>query len=322
MTSNMLFEKTDEGLVIKPFGIIGVVLALFLISAIWTSWFTVDKSQQALTFTLGKHTGTFGSGGPYLMAPWPFGSVEKTDIQSVEEIGIGYGYDKDGQEFDIPDESESLTSDSKTVMIDSTLQYSRADAASWMFKINDPEKVIALLGKSALRGVTAARTFDQILTTERTAAQVDSETFLRDTFTKMGLSINLVALQIQDTQPPPAVRQAFADVATAQEEKNRMINEATGYKQGRIAEANGQAKKTLEQATAYKSTVVNDAKGQTERFSLVYTEYVKSPTLTRQRMQYEAIEASLSGKAQVIDMSSNNGTPTLKFFDVGAFKSK
>ena len=42
--------------------------------------------------------------------------------------------------------------------------------------------------------------------------------------------ILVVAVQLQDVSPPKEVIASFKDVASAKEDKNRMINQAEGYR--------------------------------------------------------------------------------------------
>ena len=49
-------------------------------------------------------------------------------------------------------------------------------------------------------------------------------------------------------------------------------------------------KRQLQDAEAEKESRINEAEGQVARFNSMYEEYVKYPSITRQRMFYEAME--------------------------------
>lgn len=301
----------------------GVFTFLFVLSFLWTTWFTVGKGEQAVKFTLGAYSGSYSPGGPYFKLPWPFEDFEKVDVQHIVEVPIGYRHDSKGAPIDVPEESETLTGDANTVMIDSTLQFQRSDAKKWLLIAQEPERVLKLLAQSALRSATAERTFDQILTTERTAAQAGSEKRIRDSLETVGISATVVAHQIQDTQPPAPVKAAFADVTNALEEKNKKTHEANGYLGEMRQAARGEAQKLLEGAVGYKNRRVNEARGEADRFDLIYAQYKNAPDLTRDRMRFEALEAVLPGKMQIIDKSgSQSNSPLLKFVDIGAMVHK
>ena len=54
---------------------------------------------------------------------------------------------------------------------------------------------------------------------------------------KYNTGILVVAVQLQDVSPPEQVVAAFKDVASAKEDKNRMINQAEGYRNDIIPKA-------------------------------------------------------------------------------------
>jgi len=297
----------------------GVVAGIYLLIVLYSSWYTVGKGEQAVEQQLGAYHRSNTPGGPYFKLPWPFMNVTKVDIQTVFEIPIGFRFDKAGKVVEIPEEAEVLTGDMNTVMIDSVLQYQRTDAKKWLFTSDDPERKLFLLAQSALRRAVAARNFDQILTTDRPAAQSTSEARIREILERIGLGARIVAHQIQDTHPPKEVVVSFQDVMNAHENRQRFIEQAEGYRNERLAKSAGEAKKLVEDATGYKNGRINEAKGAAARFDLVYAEYKRAPDLTRDRMRLEALEVVLAGKAQIVDMTGSGGqSPLLKFMDVGA----
>jgi membrane protease subunit HflK len=296
---------------------LGIIALLYAIVAVSTFWFTVGKGEQAVVQTFGAYTASYNPGGPYFRPPWPFAEHTIVEVQKAGQIPIGFTLDeKTGKTVDIPEQSEVLTGDLNTVMIDSMLQYQRLDAKRWLFVADNPEKQLFLLAQSALRRAVAARGFDEILTTDRPAAQVASEERIRALVEKLGLGVNIIAHQIQDTHPPKEVAPSFADVTNAGEDKQKLIQQGEGYRKSKTAAAIGEVNKVLADASGYKVSRVNDAKGATARFDAVYAQYKSAPQLTRDRMRYEALETVLAGKPQIIDMSHSGGAPLVKLLDV------
>ncbi|HBK80662.1 MAG TPA: hypothetical protein DDZ83_13490, partial [Nitrospinae bacterium] len=83
----------------------------------------------------------------------------------------------------------------------------------------------------------------------------------------------VMEVKLQDVTPPREVIQSFKDVASAREDKNRMINEAQGYRNQVIPEARGKAAEVLRQAEAYRETKIRQARGDADRFLATLTEY-------------------------------------------------
>ncbi|MBI4959476.1 MAG: HflK protein, partial [Desulfovibrio sp.] len=89
---------------------------------------------------------------------------------------------------------------------------------------------------------------------------------------------------------PKDVVEAFKDVASAMEDKNRVINEAEAYSNDIIPKARGQAASMLNDAQAYKESVVRKARGEAARFLSILAEYNKAKDITKERMFIETME--------------------------------
>ena len=63
----------------------------------------------------------------------------------------------------------------------------------------------------------------------------------------------------------------------------------------------------LEQAIAYKVKLINAAEGEASRFTQLFNEYKKAPTVTKERLYLEAVESVLSNSSKVmIDVEGGN----------------
>ena len=66
------------------------------------------------------------------------------------------------------------------------------------------------------------------------------------------------------------------------------------------------ADKIIKEAEAYKQERINEATGQVARFNAMYEEYIKNPTITKQRMFYETMEELLPDLKLIIDSSDGS----------------
>ena len=82
-------------------------------------------------------------------------------------------------------------------------------------------------------------------------------------------------VNIEKIDPPAAVKNAFDDVVTAREDKERLQNEAERAL-SIVPEARGQAQVEIRAAEAYKEEVVAKAEGEVDRFNKLLAEYLKS----------------------------------------------
>jgi len=106
-----------------------------------------------------------------------------------------------------------------------------------------------------------------------------------------GLSVETV--QLQSVRAPEQVDAAFKDVASAKEDRERVVNEARGYQNDVIPKARGEAQRVLRAAEAYQFERTRAAKGDADRFKQVYLEYKKAPDVTETRLYLETMERIL-----------------------------
>ena len=80
-----------------------------------------------------------------------------------------------------------------------------------------------------------------------------------------------------------------------------------------IPAAQAQVDKILQSAEAQKEARINEALGQVARFNALYSEYIKFPDITKQRMYFEAMEEILpllkvvitDGEGDILNIFSN-----------------
>ena len=79
------------------------------------------------------------------------------------------------------------------------------------------------------------------------------------------------------------------------------MNNANKYRNEQIPQAKAEADKILQDAEAQKESRINEAQGQASRFNSMYEEYIKYPSITKQRMFYETMEDILPDMKVIIE---------------------
>jgi membrane protease subunit HflK len=79
----------------------------------------------------------------------------------------------------------------------------------------------------------------------------------------------------------------------AQQEREKLINQAKSEYNKVIPRAKGEAEKTIEEAKGYALERVNNAKGEAAKFNAVFKEYRKAKEVTRQRIYLETMNEIL-----------------------------
>jgi membrane protease subunit HflK len=214
-----------------------------------------------------------------------------------------------------------LTKDENIVDVTVSAQYRIANLKDFVLNVKDPEVSLRQGIESALRHVVGDNTLEQTLTVGRENIASEVQGRLQQILDSYATGLIVQQVNIEKTDPPAAVKDAFDDVVAAREDKERLQNEAERYALSIVPEARGQAQARIREAEGYKLEVVANAEGEVGRFIQLLEEYQKAPEVTRDRMYIDAIQKVLSSTTKVmIDIDSGNNLmllPLDKMMDQG-----
>ncbi|MEJ2322926.1 MAG: FtsH protease activity modulator HflK, partial [Gammaproteobacteria bacterium] len=203
--------------------------------------------------------------------------------------------------------AQMLTSDENIVEVSLNVQYRINNPQDFLFRDHDPRETIRSSTESALREVVGQNTLDDIITENRNAIAVAVKQGIVDLVSLYKTGLEVVRVNIQDAEAPPAVKEAFDDVIKAREDKERFVNKAEEYANKIIPQARGEAEQRKEDARAYKARVIAEAEGESQRFMSLLTEYTKAPQVTRERLYLETVERVFSDSSKVLlDIDNSN----------------
>ena len=112
--------------------------------------------------------------------------------------------------------------------------------------------------------------------------------------------VNVVRVNFDRADPPREVIDAFKEVQSAEQERDRLQKEADAYANKVVAGARGEAAQVMEEAEGYRAQVVNQAEGEASRFSSVLAEYKKAPDVTRERLYIETMQEVMKRVDKII----------------------
>ncbi|SMF51746.1 protease FtsH subunit HflK [Alteromonadaceae bacterium Bs31] len=202
---------------------------------------------------------------------------------------------------------QMLTKDLNIVAIKLSVQYLIDDAEQFVLRVRDPEASLQQATNSALRHVAGSTLMHDVLTEGREEVAFEVQDRLQTYLNNYQTGIRIEKVNIEDSNPPREVQDAFDDVIKAREDEERYKNQAQAYSNGIIPEARGAAQRVLEEANAYKEQVIAEAEGEAKRFEYLYEEYKKAPEVTRQRLYLDAVEDVMANSSKVlIDVEGGN----------------
>ena len=314
-----VFRPPKTGKMFNPKTITMAIVIIGVLMLLGTSVYIVDQAEEAVITRFGKFLKTTGPG---LQFKLPF-NIDRAYIVRTREVqtevfGVRAAAPGASARFstDTTNMSTMLTGDLNMIDVGWIIQYRITDPRAWTFNVMDRRETIRDVSQSVINMLVGDRTITDVMGHERNAIQAAGVDYMNDTLRAFGIGINVIAVQLQNTDPPAPVQAAFEDVNRAIQDMERFINEGRQAYNELIPRTRGEADRLLQVAEGYATERVNRAHGDVARFNAVFAEYRLAPEVTRQRLYYEMVEDVFkdNNRTALIDRRFNNFLP---FRDLG-----
>jgi len=244
----------------------------------------VEPKEQATVTTLGKYSHTLQS-GLHLTLPWPIQSVEVTDVTSIRSESIPGSAST---------EKLILTGDQNLVDLSYAVRWNIKDLTQYRFQLAEPDETIREVAEAAMRASVAEHPLDRVLSGEgRANIELTVHERMQAVLDAYRSGVVVQGVEIEKTDPPERVVEAFKDVSAAQQDAETDVNRARAYAQQLLARAEGDA----------------------AAFDKIYEEYRLAPDVTRRRLYYETMESVLADTDKTI-IEAEGVTPYLPLPEV------
>ena len=297
------------------------LVGIFVVLCLLTGIYVVGPDEVGVVQTLGKYSRAAQSGLNYHF-PYPIETVSTPKVTEVKRIEIGFRTVGKNQYQTISRESLMLTGDENIVDAEMIVQYRIKDPVAYTFNFIEPELTVRQASEASLRTVVGRHNIDEALTSGKFMIQEEAKELIQNILDKYNTGILVVAVQLQDVSPPEQVISAFKDVASAKEDKNRMVNQAEGYRNDVIPKARGEAQAQIREAEGYKEARIARAEGDVSKFNAVLKEYRKSKEVTETRLFLETAEEILSNREKIIVPDGKEGSNLINLLNLKAKEGK
>ncbi|CAN5147171.1 FtsH protease activity modulator HflK [soil metagenome] len=285
-----------------------VPLLLVLIFVIFRSVYQVQADERGVVLRLGAYARTAEPGLHF--AIWPVETLEKVRFAAQRQSEIGGGSD-----------GLMLAGDQNIVSVKFTVFWRVKDAEAYLFNVSNQETVIRAVAESAMREIIGRTPAEEFRTTGRKAAEDQVFDITQATLDSYQSGVILTGIRLNEADPPPEVRDAFAEVQRAEQDQAKLINEADQYSNQKLRRAEGEAAKVIEEGKSYKAQVTFDAQGDSQRFLKVLEQYAKAKDVTRERLFIETMEGILSQTNKVI-LGGEGGQNILPYLPLPAIENR
>jgi modulator of FtsH protease HflK len=277
-----------------------ILVGLIALTGVFTSFYTVDVSEEGVVTRFGAYHRTAPSGMHF---KFPFGLERVHKVQSKRILQEEFGFrtrevrGERGSTFDKQQyvhESLMLTGDLNVADVEWILQYRISDPWKYLFHARDVQRNIRDISMSIMRRVVGDRLVGDVLTTGRVEIADQARTLSQEVLDHYDMGIHVERIILQGVNPPEKVKPSFHEVNAAKQEQEQTINLAEREYNRVIPEARGKGEKLVSDAEGFAIDVVNRARGNASRFEQVLNEYRRAPEITRRRMYIDTMEEIFS----------------------------
>ena len=275
---------------------IGILIAAALV-VLWlfNSVYTVQPDELGQELVFGDPKEEVATQGLHFHF-WPIETVEKVPTRVQREfIGADDSVRRTGNETNL-----MLSADQNIVEINFSVLWRVADPKKFLFSVNEPAAFLRRMSESAMRELVGRSSAEQVRTERRAEVEEGVRALVQSTLDAYDAGISIVGVQLERADPPTEVADAFEEVQRAEQDLDRFQREAEQYANRRLGDARGEAAQVSEQAIGYRQQVVAEAQGESQRFSSVLAEYEQAEDVTRERLFLETMERVLGGSNKII----------------------
>jgi len=207
-----------------------------------------------------------------------------------------------------------LTGDLNVALVPWIVQYRvRVDEAHlFLFKVNDVQQLLTDMSEATMRMVVGDRSINEVIS-KREEIAIEAQRMLQEELDLAESGLYIVTIEMKKTNVPGPVQPSFNEVNQATQEKEKLIYQAKEEYNKAIPAARGEAARVVKEAEGYALDRVNRAEGDADRFTALFTEFVKAKDITRRRLYLEAMRELYPklGQKYIVGSDQNNLLPLL-----------
>ena len=274
------------------------LVALVALVALLGTVYQIEPEEVGVILRFGKYARTTEPGLHFKL---PFvEDMTRVPVQRQLKQEFGFRTVEAGvrtefatQERRFGDEAVMLTGDLNVAVVEWIVQYRVVDPYQYLFKVRNLDDTFRAMTEAVMRETVGDRTVTEVVTIGRQEIETAVEARLQALTDQYQMGITIDQVVLQDVNPPDPVRPSWDEVSQAQQQRDRLINEALAEYNAVIPRARGEAQQAILQAEGYALDRVNRAEGEAARFASVEAAYRQAPEVTRRRMYLETMQLIL-----------------------------
>lgn len=281
-----------------PKNLIGLALGLAFLVWVASGFYIVDAGSKGIVLRFGKYAETTEPGARWHL-PWPIESYEIVNVSLVRTLEVGYSGSAKNKKLS---ESLMLTDDENIVDLQFAVQYILKDAKDYLFnnQFDDDTEIVKQAAETAMREIVGKSRMDFVLYEGRAEVAARAKKLMQTILDRYKTGISVSQVTLQNVQPPEQVQASFDDAVKANQDRERLKNEAQAYANTVVPRAIGDASRLQQESEGYRQAVIANSEGEASRFSQVETQYKKAPVVTRERMYLDTMQQVMTSTSKVV----------------------
>jgi membrane protease subunit HflK len=211
------------------------LLSLLVLAGLgaYTAYYTVPSDSVAVVQRFGAYLKDVPPGLHFKI---PMGVDTATIVPVKRQLKQEFGFSTPGasdpyqgtkpRARDNQRETEMVTGDLNAALVEWVVQYRISDPAKFLFEVREPSETLRYVSESVMREVVGDRTVDEVITIGRQEIESEALTKMQALSTKYAMGLSIDQVQLKNINPPQPVQSSFNEVNQAQQEKEKLINEA------------------------------------------------------------------------------------------------
>jgi membrane protease subunit HflK len=275
-------------------------------------FYTVRPSEAALVLRFGSPVQPIQRSGVHWR--WPgVDRVLRVEITRTYTMPVGFRMADEVRGIAVQsEESMWLTGDTNSLAVQLTVQFQVADPAAFLLGSEDP--TVRRGAEAAVTEALGSLPVDEVLTTGRVVfldrVRKETQAFLNGS----GSGIQILSVALRSVEPPEPVRTAFQDVQNARSDREKLINEATGYANETLPRSRGEAETLAQLALSDRTRRTEQALGDAHRFEALRKEAARDPELLRERVYLETMQRILP-RTRLFVIEGKGSDTRIRVFD-------
>jgi len=307
--------------------VLAAAVAIAALASVPAFTLIVEPGQRGVIQRFGRVVAPDLEPGLYFHLPAPLGRGTAVDVGLVRQVTVGFRGSVNSRRAVVDEQAFYLTADGNVIDIRAVVQYRVRDPAVYALGVEETPAVVLGLARRELVNLLSRKPIDLIYTVDRRGTERELRDRLARRLASLGIGSEILDVRLLDVHAPGRVHDAFRDVASALEDRQRDIHVATGAATQSTTAATGEAERITQRAEARAVSEMRRAEGRSAAFRDTAAVHQASPGVTEARLYLETLERALELPRKYIYMPEAGGggdvdlwvgAPSSDFLNLGA----